>query len=209
MALEPPKVKWFNEANTIEQTEWNAGVVDAGYFSRPDDPTIADDVNYPSTFLIWNNRYDATYNPNGATTDVSDMTNGWITTLSLVRDVNGNIDPHLSYQPSGAVAGKTEAFVQVIFFDQSKNGGAGEWGSYASDDLTWNPLTWKEIGGNDKARVVSCSGLKGTIKGTMNSASLATDTANYSKVKMRLYVRPNATAGKVEWITRVSYQYQG
>jgi hypothetical protein len=210
MALEPPKVKWYSELTpTIEATEWNAGVVDAGSYSRPDDPTTPDDATFPSTFLVWNNRYDATSNPTGNTTAVSDMTNVTITTLSLVRDVNGNIDPNLSYQPSGAVAGKTEAVVQVVFFDSSKNSGAGQWGTYDSTNTTWKPTTWREVGGNDKSPVVSMSGAKGTIQGLANTANLATDKANYAKIKMRLYVKPNATAGKVEWITRVSYQYQG
>lgn len=219
MPLGVPKVKWYDELNTNPQTEWNAGVVDAGYYSRPDDPNIEDTV--PSTFIIWNNRYDPISggqgtNPDANTVAVSDMTNVWITTLSLVRDVNGNIDNNLSYQPGGAagsaanaVAGKEQAWVEVIFWDKSRNGGAGEWGSYDTDDTTWKPTTWKQIGGNDKARVVSCSGAKGIIKGSTNTGSLITDITNYSKVRMRLYVRPSATAGKIEWITRVSYQYQG
>ena len=221
MPLSAPKVNWYNELNTVQQTEWNAGIVDAGYYSRPEDPTVPDTEAFPSTFLVWNNRYDPSgtgngTNPTGNTTAVSDMTNVWITTLSLIRDINGNIDPNLSYQPGGtpgsaqnAVAGKEQAFVEVIFWDSSKSGGAGQWGSYGSDDATWQANTWKEIGGNDKARVVSASGAKGTIKGIANTANLTADKTNYAKIKMRLYVRPNATAGKVEWITRLSYQYQG
>lgn len=225
MALSPPKVKWYNAesyivdsttipANTQEQTEWNVGVVDAGSYSLPDDPTIPDDPNKPpTTFLIWNNRYDAVSNPTANAEAVSDMTNVTITTLSLVRDAEGNIDPNLSYQPSGVVAdlrpNVNEATVQVIFFDSSKAGGAGQWGTYADDGVTWQPNKWKDIGGTTKAIVVSMSGAKGIIKGLANTASLATDKQNYAKVKMRLYVRPNATAGKVEWVTRVSYQYQG
>ena len=224
MALSPPKVKWYNAesyivgsttipANTQEQTEWNVGVVDAGSFSLPDDPTIPDDPNKPpTTFLIWNNRYDAVSNPTGNVEAVSDMTNVTITTLSLVRDANGNIDPNLSYQPSGVVAdlrpSVNEATVQVIFFDSSRNNGAGEWGTY-DDEGNWKPNTWKDIGGNTRAVVVSMSGAKGIIKGSPNNASLVADKANFAKVKMRLYVKPHATAGKVEWITRVSYQYEG
>ncbi|MCG8500580.1 MAG: hypothetical protein MJB12_09265 [Firmicutes bacterium] len=209
MSLEPPKVKWYNEANTLEQTEWNVGVVDAGSYSRPDDPNASDDPTYPSTFLIWNNRYDAGSNPAASTTDVSDMTNVSVTTLSLVRDANGNIDPNLSYQPAGPVAGQQEAVVEVIFYDSSKQGGAGEWGTYDETDTVWQPNTWREVGGNNKSPVVAYSGAKGIIAGTANSANLTTDKANYAKTKMRLYVKPNATAGRVEWITRVSYQYEG
>ena len=212
MSLGVPKVKWMNESNTLEQTEWNVGVVDAGTYSRPDDPTVSDDPTYPSTFMIWNNRYDASSNPDASTTAVSDMTNVTITTLSLVRDINGNIDPNLSYQPTGQVAGASstrEAEVQVIFWDSTKSGGAGQWGNYDSANTNWLANTWRTIAGNDKSPVVSCSGVKGTIKGSINSANLITDKANYSKVKMRLYVKPNATAGLVEWLTRWSFQYVG
>ncbi|MEM0173166.1 MAG: hypothetical protein QXI16_01510 [Sulfolobaceae archaeon] len=212
--LPAPKVKWYNEANTMEVTEWNAGVVDAGSYSRPDDPTIPDDPNFPSTFLIWNNRYDPVSNPTGNTKDVSDMLNVTITTLSLVRDANGNIDPNLSYQPTGGVADKTQAVVQVIFFDSSKNNGQGEWGTYDSNNV-WRPNTWREIGGNDKCPVVVCAGSAGnppaynTISGKANTGNVNVDKQNYAKVKMRLYVKPTALAGKIEWITRVSYTYEG
>jgi len=101
-----------------------------------------------------------------------------------------------------------EATVQVIFFDSSRKSGAGEWGTY-DDEGNWKPNTWKDIGGNTRAVVVSMSGAKGIIKGSPNNASLAANKANFAKVKMRLYVKPHATAGKVEWITRVSYQYEG
>lgn len=210
MSLGQPKVRWYDANNAQAVSEWNAGVVDAGYWSRPDDPTVADDPLFPSTFLIWNNRFDAALNPDGATTDVNDMTNVTITTLSLVRDTQGNIDPNLSYLPGGAagtpqnaVAGKEQAIVEVIFYDSSKP----EWGSYDTDGLTWRANTWRPVGGNDKTYVVSASGAKATLKGTKNNASLTVDKANYSKIKMRLHVLSNATAGKVEWVTRCSYQY--
>lgn len=214
--LAPPKVRWFNEANTAEVTDWNVGVVDAGMFSRKDDPTIPDDVSYPSTFLIWNNRYDAAANPEGQTTDVADMTDVRITTLSLVRDGSGNIDPNLSYLPEGPVAGKEQAFVQVIFFNGARNGGVGEWGSFDSEGV-WKSgaLGWREIGGDDRCPIVVAAGTAGTpaksdtISGKKNAGNLTTDKQNYCKAKMRLYVRPTANAGRCEWLTRISYKYTG
>lgn len=45
-----------------------------------------------------------------------------------------------------------------------------------------------------------------SIKGTANSGDLA-DQANYAEVTLRANVPPTATAGLVNFLTRVSYQY--
>lgn len=45
-----------------------------------------------------------------------------------------------------------------------------------------------------------------TIKGTSNTGQL-TDEANFAKLTLRANVPPTATAGLVNFLTRVSYQY--
>lgn len=55
-----PWVRWFNDDNTVEETVWDIGTVDAG------------DPSPHKTFLIWNNR--------GGTSPRSDMMDCTITT---------------------------------------------------------------------------------------------------------------------------------
>jgi len=212
MSLEAPIVTWYNgesfkdindnviPPNTQEMISWNAGIIDAGSASRSANVNEPDPEYYPCTFLIWNNR--------GGNTRVSSMLSTQISTLSLVRTSQGDIDPVNSYKPEGVVAGgqtdpQKRASVEVIFYDNVK----GQWGTF-NQAGTWRPNEWATIEGGVKVDVVSASGVKNVISGNVNDGSLSA-TANYSKVKMRLVVRQNVQAGKVEWFTRVSYNYDG
>lgn len=47
----------------------------------------------------------------------------------------------------------------------------------------------------------------GVISGAVNGGDHNTDTKNFSQVTLRAYVPPTATAGLVNFLTRVSYQY--
>jgi len=205
-----PEVTWFYEDNLSEVALADFGVVDAGSASRSADPTIVDDPAYRTTFLIWNNRYHATNNSDGDTVALADMTNATITTVSLVRDGGGLIDPALSYQNTGPVssasgAPEKQAAVEVIFRDTVLS----EWGSLDTDDLTWLTNTWREIGGSNTSPIVAADGTVGQIAGAINTASLVTDVANYVKAKFRILVQPTATAGDLEFFLRASYQYTG
>jgi hypothetical protein len=212
MSLEAPIVSWYNgesfknesdvtiAPNTQEMSSWNAGIIDAGSSSRSvslDDP---DPEYYPCTFLIWNNR--------GGNTQVSSMQSVQISTLSLVRDGQGDIDTTNSYKPEGPIAGPSNdenkrGHVEVIFYNQVENG----WGVYGQGG-TWKPGEWATIEGGVKVDVLSASGVRNIISGAVNAGNIDA-SANYSKVKMRLVVNPDAQAGRVEWYTRVSYNYDG
>jgi len=213
--MDAPIVSWYNgeafldeleeniPANTHEMTSWNAGIIDAGSSSRSSDLEDPDPEYYPCTFLVWNNREGS-----GA---ISSMQSVQVSTLSLVRDGEGSIDPSLSYLPEGPIAGGTSdplkrAHVEVIFYNEDE-GTSGEWGYYNAGG-SWVPEEWATIEGGTKIDVVSASGVKNIISGAVNDGLIA-DSTNYSKIKMRLVVNPDAQAGQVEWYTRISYNYDG
>lgn len=180
---EQPKVSWYDETNTMQRTQWDAGIVEAGGYSETD------------TFLVWNNRNmnpDPASNPNPA---VADMINVSLTTKSLAGD------------NTGPVASKTEATVEAMFFDSSAAEGAGEWGSIDSETAMWQKDHWEAVGGADVTPVIAAGGAVQVISGASNSASAVTDKANYAKLKLRLKADSLATAGEIEWLTRISYQY--
>jgi hypothetical protein len=217
MSLEAPIVTWYNgEAyktetdvtvpeNTQEMSSWNAGIVDAGSASRSADLSDPDPEYYPCTFLVWNNR--------AGSSQVSSMQSVQISTLSLVRNPTTNeIDTNLSYKPEGPIAGPSSSYdkrghVEVIFYDATQNNGQGDWGIYGQDG-SWKSGEWATIEGGTKVDVPSASGVKNVISGAVNAGSI-NDRANYAKIKMRLVVNPDAQAGRVEWYTRISYNYDG
>lgn len=55
-------------------------------------------------------------------------------------------------------------------------------------------------------KAVNASAAAKTIKGDINTA-LVTNTVNFAKLTLRANVPPTATAGLVNFLTRVSYQY--
>ena len=214
MSLEAPIVSWYNgesfknesdttiAPNTQEMSSWNAGIIDAGSSSRSVSVEDPDPEYYPCTFLIWNNRE--------GTEQISSMQSVQISTLSLVRDGEGDVDTVNSYKPEGPIAGagndeNKRGHVEVIFYNELEN--EGEWGIYAQGGL-WKPDEWATIEGGTKVDVLSASGIRNIISGAVNAGTIES-SANYSKVKMRLVVNPDAQAGRVEWYTRVSYNYDG
>lgn len=167
------------------------------------DPTLNDGNGGPTS--TWNagtvdaDSYSAVkelwvFNNKGGSEAVSDMTNVFVTT----KDSNG-LD-------GGPVADKSQAVVEVSMWD----GASG----------TWKP--WKEIYGSSVTEdVLNAAGwvadgdtIANRISGMVNPTD-PNDT-NYSdpntlkkhaKMKLRLHVFENATAGPMAWKTRVSYQY--
>jgi hypothetical protein len=117
--------------------------------------------------------------PGTLNTDVPDMTDVKIIPKSLAGD------------DTGPVASKSDATVQVSF---NNNG-------------TWTDF--QDIGGGVSATVIARNGVVGTISGKANTADKNTNTANYADIKLQLYVQnTQATAGQVQWYTRITYNYQ-
>lgn len=194
-----PIVKWYwNHTPSSEATEWNAGVVDANNYSITGAPSTSENATWPSTFLIWNNK--------GGSIAAADMTPVYVTTLSLTLDTNGNAIPQYSglsdYGPVGLHNGAT-CHVEVAFHNVNTD----TWGYYDDTAGAWVSGAWMAIGGTTKAKVVSASGVVGTLSGATNAGSLVENRANYSKAKFRLFVGSMADAGKITWLTRCSYQY--
>lgn len=176
MASIPPIVQWWDEGETAQQSQWDAGVIDAGSES------------IPQTFHVWNNR--------GSSTAVADMINVDIT----VRDADGQ-------STDLRVAGQTEAIVYVQFFDSTK-GTSGQWGGINPDTSVWEENYWTALKYDTAVGVISASGLSRRINGSANTANIDTDKVNYAAIKLKLYAKPTAGAGQVDWLTRISYQYQ-
>lgn len=142
-----------------------------------------------TVFHVWNNRANSVA--------VADAINVDIT----VRDINGQTTDL-------RVAGQSEAIVSVQFFDNTRSGGVGQWGSNRIDNGLWEADHWRALRHDQSAPVVSASGQSRRLSGAANSANLITNRANYSRIRLRLYAKPTAGAGMVEWLTRISYQYQ-
>ena len=123
------------------------------------------------------------WNNKGGVADVSDMTNVFLTT----KDQNGN--------DGGPVAGMTSAVVSVSIHDGNDFG------------------AWKDIGGSDPANHATVVNQSGdglnTIFGTANDGDPDTVASkkNYARLKLHLYVSPDAPAGALAWKTRCSFQY--
>ena len=179
-----PVVKWYDEANVSDmtQTGWDAGTVDAG------------DESEPITFLVWNNR-------GQASSDLSDMQETTITTKSYVPGTDP-VSLAATGLNTGPVADKSQAAVNVMFFT------ALGWMS------TGGLNTWEEVGGTDVA-VVYAAGYDGPggtiaagrISGLRNSGDATQSLLNYAKVKLKLVAKPTASAGQIWWLTRISYKY--
>lgn len=91
MASIAPITQWWDENETSQQSQWDAGVVDAGSES------------VVTTFHLWNNR-------GNSSTAVSDMINVDIT----VRDINGQTQDL-------SIAGQTDGIVMCQFFNATTN----------------------------------------------------------------------------------------
>ena len=137
----------------------------------------------------------------GVGTPVSDMTNVTITTKALDGSNNNG------------VADNTQAQVEIIFgIDES---GVEKWVSWDGTQTVYNaPGTsaWKVVGGSNNTPVYNRAGQRcgggatNVITGTVNNGTI-TDKYSFAKVGLRLYVKPDATAGQISWNTRISYQY--
>ena len=173
-----PIVLWWdpsaNDGSGAPTSTWNAGTVDAD--------------SYSAVKELW------VFNNKGGATEVSDMTNVFVTT----KDSNG-----LDGSP---VADRSQAVVEVSMWD----GASGVW------------KAWEEVYGSSKVEdVLNAAGwvADGDIKANRISGMVnptdpndinyndANTMKKHAKMKLRLHVFENATAGPMAWKTRVSYQY--
>lgn len=180
MAVLQPLVSWYKDTNgdTDQLNRWDIGVVDASQASAI------------STFLIWNNRK--------GSTDVPDMQNAVI----MTKDNAGN---------------NTGELVE------------GQWIEVKVDgiDTQFNKIGWDTVGNAAVSRPVKTLGgttfnsLTSTpnvaphtttsgeisVLGVANDGTKENSAGNFVRVQLLCRVPGNASAGLVEFRTRVTYQY--
>ncbi|GBF32206.1 hypothetical protein DCCM_0397 [Desulfocucumis palustris] len=128
--------------------------------------------------LIWNNR--------GGTADVSTMTNCTITTKDSAGGDTGELVTNLWIEVKVDSMGETD-------FTGGKIGG---------------PTTHViQAGGNTTFNDVTTSPNAKEILGVANDSSKTNAKGNYAQVSLRANVPATATAGNVNFLTRVAYQY--
>lgn len=171
-----PIVTWWdpsaNSGSGAPTSTWNCGTVDADSFSSEKE------------LWIWNNK--------GGATEVSDMTNVFVTT----KDTNG-LD-------SGPVADKSQAVVEVAMFDGVSFQAFKEvYGSSQSCDVL-NAAGFVASGDVKANRI---SGMVNPTDPNDINYSDPNTLKKYAKMKLRLHVFANASAGPMSWKTRCSYQF--
>lgn len=139
----------------------------------------AGDLSAEFAVLIWNNR--------GGQTALSDMTNCTITTKDS----------------GGGNGGDAQNITNQLVF--------GKWIETQVTSAGESGTTWTAIGGT-ATKAIKAQGAgaaSGIIKGGVNDGNHATENTknNYCSLKLRANVPPEATAGLINFLTRVSYQY--
>ncbi|QDX94032.1 hypothetical protein EEL32_20580 [Brevibacillus laterosporus] len=139
----------------------------------------AGDLSAEFSVLIWNNR--------GGQTALSDMTNCSITTKDS----------------GGGNGGDAQSITNELVF--------GKWIETQVSSLGETGPTWTAIGGTTTKEIRGhAAGTPAkTIKGSANDGNHKTTASqgNYCALKLRANVPPEATAGLINFLTRVSYQY--
>lgn len=185
MAVVSPIVSWRVRDNSAEWSRWDIGVVDAS--------TTSKDFG----FLIWNNR--------GGSTDVPDMEDVTITTKDelggessdLVTGtwirVRNDTMQETDFTPVGYDDVNSEVVKHPIKTDKSTTY------TYAG---TETPVTSTPGDVNH----TSVNG-ETCILGVGNDGSKENAAGNFVELTMHAYVPGNASAGLVNFLTRVSYKY--
>jgi len=180
MAVVQPLVSWYKETNldTDQVTRWDIGVVDASQVS-PD-----------FTFLIWNNRK--------GTTDVPDMQNAVIMTKD---ELGGNTGELIEGQWIEVKVDQIDSTFNKIGWDVNANAPVSHpvktLGSTTNEDGTFTPNTPPHTTTNGEI----------SILGVKNDGDLTRAAGNYVKVALHCRVPGNASAGLINFRTRVTYQY--
>lgn len=191
----PPIVEWWDKNETGIQSLWDAGTIDAGSEGEV------------TVFHLWNNRK----KEDEESTAVADMINVDLT----VRDSSGGIT-------DGSIANQLYGIVKAQFTDYTKtstevveSGGIQNTitnnfarGAYNPQTKIWEDNYWTELIHNDPKPVYSANGTKRIISGAVNTGDMEKDLANFSEIRLKLYAKSAAPAGSLNFITRISYQYQ-
>lgn len=173
-----PNPIWWDPSldggNGLPTSTWNCQTVDA------------DSWSVEKEFWIFNNK--------GGVSQVSDMTNVFITT----KDSGGNDGPPVADQSKAIVYVKV--WNGTVWEDAVAIGGS----SNTADIL--NAAGYINSGLGD----LKANRLSGMVNPTDPSDTNYSDTntkKKMAKVKLQLHVLANADAGPMTWKTRVSYQY--
>jgi hypothetical protein len=180
MAVSVPLVSWYKQTNadTDQVSSWDIGVVDASQ------------VSTDFVFLIWNNRK--------GTTDVPDMQNAVIMTKDSLGGNTGEL--------------VTGQWIEVLV---------------SGLDSTFSPIGWNTVANAAVSRPVKTTGSTTynsttstpntaphtttngeiSILGVANDGTVANSKGNFVQVSLHCRVPGNASAGLVNFRTRVTYQY--
>lgn len=178
MALSP-LVSWRLRDNSSTWSRWDIGVVDAG--------TTSNDFG----FLIWNNY-------NGAT-DVPDMEDVSITTKDELGGNTGELVTGTWIKVRNDSL--AESTFTAIGFDVVNNIPVKK-SIKTTKSTTYNTVTSTPGVGTH----VSSNGEIG-ILGVANDGNKATAQGNFVELTMNAFVPGTASAGLVNFLTRVSYKY--
>jgi hypothetical protein len=176
-----PIVSWYNETNTTQLTSWPIGTVDAG------------SVSADLVVLIWNNR--AGLEIDG---DVSDMQNISITTKNNTGGNTGEIIV------DKWIEAKNVSLSEVVF---TPIGGTSTHSirtdeSTTNDDGTFTPGIAPHYNPDGSVDILGVWNVWATP-----ADGIANATGNFIKVSLHANVPSDATAGVVNFLTRVAYQY--
>lgn len=180
MAVLQPIVSWYKQTNgdADQVTNWDIGVVDAS--------TVSQDF----TFLIWNNRKGAT--------DVPDMQNAVIMTKD---NLGGNTGELVTGQWIEVMVDQVDSSFSKIGWDTVGNAAVSRpvktTGSTTFNGTTSIPNTAPHTTTNG---IIS-------VLGVANDGSIANAKGNFVQASLHCRVPGNASAGLVNFRTRVTYQY--
>jgi len=180
MSVLQPLVSWYAETNGDNEqvTRWDLGIVDASQVSQD------------FTFLIWNNRK--------GTEDVPDMQNAVIMTKD---ELGGNTGELVEGQWIEVKVDQIDTTFHPIGWDVVANQAVSRpiktLGSTTNEDGTFTPNVPPHTTQNGEI----------SILGVKNDGTLENAQGNYVKVSLHCRVPGNASAGAVNFRTRVTYQY--
>lgn len=174
-----PLVSWRTRDNTQQVTSWDIGTVDAG--------TVSQDFG----FLIWNNYQGSTDVPNmeDAVITTKDQNGGNTGELVTGQWIEVKVDSmgETSFTPIGFDVVNGVAVVHPIRTT----------GSTTYNDVTSTPNVPPHTSQNG---VVS-------ILGVANDGTKENSAGNYVEVTLHARVPGNASAGLINFLTRVSYKF--
>lgn len=218
----PPVVQWmrydFDESEFQEiptsNYKWDAGIVEAGSSSVVDENCL---------FYVWNN-YPGSVTDTNQSPDYDRVCATMKNVRISVKDAQGtDVDKKVCGSPGDPAK---QATVSVQYWNANQVATASGWGYYDTStppqwiggenrwvDLTSaNPVIISQASGATQVATTGgwLSGAKitsanPTVDDTVGSAG--PNSNNYIKLRLMITADGNADAGTVEWINRISYQY--